>query len=152
VAIDLLAELKRIVAGLDVAGLDYAVCGGLAVAIYGFVRATEDIDLVIRRRDIAAVTGLLRSEGYVFDLGAIPLPSVGLEFWLLSRSMEEVALPVDLLPLGDDHPFWSHRALVELRGSSIWVLGKSALIEMKEASQRGKDRIDIEELRAQSTV
>ena len=46
--LDLYAELRRIVAALDAAGVPYALAGGLAVSIYTTPRATEDIDLLMR--------------------------------------------------------------------------------------------------------
>ena len=44
---DLLNELKKISLKLDQAGIDYALCGGLAIAIYAKPRATLDIDMMI---------------------------------------------------------------------------------------------------------
>ena len=46
--LDLYAELRRIVAALDAAGVPYALAGGLAVSIYTTPRATEAIDLLMR--------------------------------------------------------------------------------------------------------
>jgi hypothetical protein len=41
---DILDELKTITADLDNEEIDYALCGGLAMAIYDLPRATLDID------------------------------------------------------------------------------------------------------------
>src|SRR5207247_256884 len=49
---DLYVELRRIAEALDAAGVAYALAGGLAVSIYTTPRATEDIDLLIRREDV----------------------------------------------------------------------------------------------------
>jgi hypothetical protein len=35
-------ELLKIVVSLDKAGIDYALCGGLAVAVHGHPRMTKD--------------------------------------------------------------------------------------------------------------
>jgi len=45
--IDLLAELRSVISSLDIAGIPYALCGGLAMAVHGFPRATVDIDILI---------------------------------------------------------------------------------------------------------
>jgi len=45
---DLLEELKKITQNLDKAGIDYALCGGLAIAIYARPRATLDIDIMVQ--------------------------------------------------------------------------------------------------------
>ena len=42
---DLVAELEALVASFHREEVDYALCGGLAVAIPGHSRATMDIDL-----------------------------------------------------------------------------------------------------------
>ena len=44
----LLKELSALVSALDENEIEYAVCGGLAMAVHGFARATLDIDLLIR--------------------------------------------------------------------------------------------------------
>src|SRR5256884_9519168 len=49
--LDLYVELSRIAEALDAAGVACALAGGLAVSIYTKPRATEDIDLLIRRED-----------------------------------------------------------------------------------------------------
>ncbi len=45
--LDLLEELRNIIARVDAAGLPYALCGGLAMAVHGNPRATVDIDLLV---------------------------------------------------------------------------------------------------------
>ena len=37
-------ELLELLARLTDAGIDYAVCGGLAMAVHGYPRATMDIE------------------------------------------------------------------------------------------------------------
>jgi hypothetical protein len=44
---DLLEELKNVLAKLHSEGIEYALCGGLAMAIYAMPRATLDIDIMI---------------------------------------------------------------------------------------------------------
>jgi hypothetical protein len=41
--VDLFAEVVALAAALDVAAVDYAICGGVALAIHGAPRATKDI-------------------------------------------------------------------------------------------------------------
>jgi len=45
--IDLSDELKGLIAKLNQENIEYALCGGLAIAIYALPRATLDIDLLI---------------------------------------------------------------------------------------------------------
>jgi hypothetical protein len=45
---DLLVELANVTESLEEKEIEYAVCGGLALTILGFPRATFDIDILIR--------------------------------------------------------------------------------------------------------
>ncbi|MDP3233040.1 MAG: hypothetical protein Q8S33_20575 [Myxococcales bacterium] len=48
---DLFDEFGRIIDVLNANGVEYAVCGGVAVNLLGHVRATRDIDLLVRKPD-----------------------------------------------------------------------------------------------------
>jgi hypothetical protein len=45
--LDLYDEFSTLIGALEAAGVEYAVCGGLAMAVHGFPRATIDVDLVV---------------------------------------------------------------------------------------------------------
>jgi hypothetical protein len=45
--IDLYDELSGIIDDFSRRGIDYALCGGLALAAHGIPRATMDIDLLV---------------------------------------------------------------------------------------------------------
>src|SRR5438874_12279256 len=64
-------RLLRATAALNRAGVPYAVVGGNAVASWvatideGAVRNTRDIDLLVRRDDLPAITAALQQAGFV---------------------------------------------------------------------------------------
>src|SRR5438067_11234005 len=64
-------RLLRATAALNQAGIPYAVVGGNAVASWvatvdeGAVRNTRDVDLLIRRGDLPAITAALEGAGFV---------------------------------------------------------------------------------------
>ena len=66
------ARLLRATEALEQAGIDYAVAGGNAVAAWvarvdeAAARNTQDVDILIRRSDLAAVTTALESAGFVY--------------------------------------------------------------------------------------
>src|SRR5437016_8557382 len=66
-------RLLRATAALNQAGVAYAVVGGNAVASWvatvdeGAVRNTLDVDLLVRRSDLPAVTAALEAAGFVHD-------------------------------------------------------------------------------------
>src|SRR5262245_33638055 len=66
-------RLLRATAALNAARIDYAVVGGNAVASWvatvdeGAVRNTRDVDILVRRDDLPAVTAALEATGFVRD-------------------------------------------------------------------------------------
>lgn len=64
-------RLRRASAALDTAGIPYAVIGGNAVAAWvskvdpGAARNTVDVDLMVNRTDLDAVTAALANAGFV---------------------------------------------------------------------------------------
>ena len=66
-------RLLRATAALNQAGVPYAVVGGNAVASWvatvdeGAVRNTRDVDLLVRRIDLRAITTALEKAGFVPD-------------------------------------------------------------------------------------
>jgi len=78
---DLYDELTAVIAALDSAGVDYAVCGGLAMSIWAFPRATEDIDLLIEESSLLIVEEIGASLGYTIkarpmNFGAIAIRQI----------------------------------------------------------------------------
>ena len=65
--LDLYEELKAILAALENRGLEYALCGGLAMAVHGFYRSTIDIDLLILDEQLDEVKGVARSLGFAIE-------------------------------------------------------------------------------------
>src|SRR4030081_1162124 len=66
-------RLLRATAALNQAGVPYAVVGGNAVASWvatvdeGAIRNTRDVDLLVRRSDLPAITATLEQAGFVGD-------------------------------------------------------------------------------------
>ena len=50
--LDLYEEMLQVVRKLEQERIDYALCGGLAMAVYDVIRATVDIDLLILTLDV----------------------------------------------------------------------------------------------------
>lgn len=54
--LDLADELAQLTRSLGAAGIEYALCGGLAMAVHGAPRATVDIDFIVLAFDLIVVT------------------------------------------------------------------------------------------------
>jgi hypothetical protein len=145
--INLLEELPAIFRALEKRQAQYALCGGLAVAIHGHSRATEDIDIIILKQKLDPVKDALRECGFIIDNGWIPLPSQGVEFYRMTKIIDTDWLVVDLLPVAEDSDLWKQRERFESEQGLVWVLSKEGLIEMKSKSQREKDKGDVNALR-----
>jgi len=68
---NLIDEFIGLTETLNRKGIDYAVCGGWAMAIHGLPRATIDIDLLILADDLAEVWGAAIEKGY--EVEGLPL-------------------------------------------------------------------------------
>lgn len=64
---DLFDELTRVVAALDASGVQYAVCGALALAIHGLPRATKDIDVLVLADALGDLRIAVRNCGYTIE-------------------------------------------------------------------------------------
>ena len=61
---DLLTELRGITDALDLARVEYALCGGVALAICGVPRATIDIDMLVTPDQVPTAGAVLGRLGY----------------------------------------------------------------------------------------
>lgn len=57
--------VRRLTQRLEEAGMDHAIVGGLAVVEHGYRRATEDVDVLVRRSTLDAFRERLVGRGYV---------------------------------------------------------------------------------------
>lgn len=149
----------RIFETLDRHGVDYLTIGAWAVIAHGYVRATLDIDFMARlskenlERLAAALSELnARLRGVDADkLGIDPTDASTLENGA-SFTMETDAGPLDFLndvPGADDYDQLRSRARkANAGGITVWVVDYEDLINMKKASGRAQDLLDIQELQA----
>jgi hypothetical protein len=142
----LLEQLTAIVRTLEDADLEYALVGGLAVAVWGAPRATQDIDLLVRPESVDAIVAALEPLGFRFR--ALPMTfSDGMSLQRVSRIEEGELLTVDLILVDANlEPAWRSRQQLDLRGAPIWVISREALIKMKLAAGRPQDAADVQKL------
>lgn len=136
-------------AALEGAGLAYAVAGGNAVAAWvsqvdpDAVRATRDVDILVRRDDLPAVKGALEGAGFlhhmltgvdVFIEGEAGRPSAGVHLLYAGEKVRaEYVVPNP--DLTETVPHESFR-IVPLEG----------LVRMKLASWRKKDQVHLQDM------
>jgi hypothetical protein len=59
------AAAESIARLLDESGIDYAIAGAVSLAVHGFVRATEDVDIVVTREGLEKFKEHWLGRGYV---------------------------------------------------------------------------------------
>ncbi|HVI03393.1 MAG TPA: DUF6036 family nucleotidyltransferase [Enhygromyxa sp.] len=142
----LLDQLGAIVRALEHADIEYALVGGLAVAVWGAPRATQDIDLLVRPESVDAVVAVVEPLGFRFR--ALPITfRDGMQLQRVSKIENGALLTIDLILVDANlEPAWASRVQLDLDGVPIWVISRAALIQMKVAAGRPQDAADIEKL------
>ena len=75
---DIQNELRTIIAAFNGASIEYALCGGLAVAFHGYARFTKDIDILVSRDSLAKALDIAAHVGFLDSSGKISFPGVEL--------------------------------------------------------------------------
>lgn len=143
---DLFQEFTALTQALEAARVDYAVAGGLAVAIWGVPRATQDIDLLVPSGALDGALAVGRQCG--FSIEALPMSfHDGTEIRRVSKPGAGAMLTLDLLLVTRNlEPAWQSRQRVPVEGGELWVVGREALIQMKTAAGRPQDLADAHRL------
>ena len=147
---NLLDEFVNFTEKLNRENIDYAVCGGWAMAIHGLPRATVDIDLLILAEDLDRVWGIAQKFGYEveglplnFHEGIIQIRRISkiereskrlftLDFLLVTEPLKEV---------------WDNRELIEWEDGKTWTVSREGLILLKMISGREQDLLDVKNLK-----
>jgi hypothetical protein len=148
---DLIDELKRLVTKLDEEGIEYALCGGLAMAVYALPRATLDIDIMIEPSSLEKTKRAIHELG--FTLSAMPMEFSGGKIHIHRISKIEPGagetLVLDLLMATPEiEQAWKSRAKVEWEGGILSVVSPEGLILLKSFRGSGQDQDDIQHLRS----
>jgi hypothetical protein len=120
----------------------YLVIGGIAVNRLGFIRATEDIDLLIARDD-ENQNRVKKALEILPDKAVRELGNDDLTQWVVVRVNDEIT--VDLMTEASGIAYEEAQALidwVDLDGVRIPFASATLLLRMKEHSWREKDAAD----------
>jgi hypothetical protein len=149
---DLIEELVDLSDALDAAGVEYAVCGGIALAVHGHPRFTKDIDVLIRAEDLERALAAVAKRGFILEVGKLTLQTGTPDersMFRVSKARGAHLVTLDLLLAGKAYDsVWTTRRTVEFQGRRVGVVSREGLIAMKRAAGRGQDLLDIEKLRA----
>lgn len=145
--LDLRSALDALTRSLDTAGIPYAVCGALALAIHGHPRATKDIDLLTASDQIEALKAVARVHGYTLEALPMTFSSSGITVHRLSRLIGTQILTLDIIDgSGVLAPVWNTRERLDTTRGPVWVVSRQGLVTMKLAAGRPQDLADLAQL------
>jgi hypothetical protein len=157
------AHLVEIVQALNGAGVRYLVVGGLAVNAHGFLRYTNDVDLVIQLESANLLTALRALAGLGYrpkhPVTAEQFADAGLrESWIEGKDMlvfplwgdQRVETPIDILvrePF-DFETEWPKAVRGEVsEGVFAPFVALATLVALKRKAGRPQDLADLSQLR-----
>ena len=147
----LLQEFSAVVRVMRQQRIRYAVVGGLAVAVYGLVRATKDLDFLVFPKDFDRLAPALKQHGYHEARHDLFFADTGLRlkrFWKVLPGAEDVTLVDVLLAETTMHQRMLKNALLKKWGRGYLRVARPAdLIKMKQARGSLTDQSDIKALK-----
>lgn len=150
-------RLRELLERLIGAEVRFVLVGGLAVNAWGYLRGTQDVDVVPDpdRENLTKLDSLLRELGGKVDVGGRLLDSDAISTFL--RTGDRTLVLTDLgqldvlqgLPQVPRYEELEKQAKdIDIDGLKVRVCSLEHLLEMKRASDRPRDRDDLEVLEA----
>lgn len=144
-------SFERLLVRLAEAGIQFIIVGGIAVTLHGYVRLTEDVDLLLDSSsgNIQALLGCLATygEGHARELS----PGDFTDEEGAIRIIEETEqCQIDLFTVMGGRKFGDvivDACTFQLAGHAIPYASRDSLIGWKSRSVRDKDRLDAQALR-----
>lgn len=141
------SDYRELLAEFNAQSVEFLVVGAHAVAAYGHVRATKDLDLWIRPTPENAVRAIRAIQAFgapLLDLTVDDLCTPGIVFQIGVEPLR-----IDILTAIDGIEFaeaWAGRTPVSFEGEDVYVLSRRDLIVNKRSSGRLQDLADVERL------
>jgi hypothetical protein len=143
-------EFSVLTTELRNSGIDFAVCGGLAMALHGFPRFTNDIDLLILPADLAKSLEIAKRCGFKDTPELLVLGQQSghpIEIWRINKFQDVDHLTLDLILVSfvlDE--VWNSRSPYAWQNLSLPVVSSAGLAKMKRLAGRPQDLLDIQSL------
>jgi hypothetical protein len=147
---DLFDEFLRLTEKFRDENIEYALCGGLAMAVYAFPRATLDIDILIEPKTLERVKSIAGELGFSFDAGLMRFREGAVQIYRLTKpdpdSGETLALDM-VLATPEIKETWETRRWISWDKGKIPVVSPEGLIRLKSMRMNGQDQDDIKHLK-----
>jgi hypothetical protein len=149
--LNLLTEFQNIVNTLEEEKIEYAICGGIAMAIHGFLRTTVDIDIVVLQENVNITKQVIRKHGFSIESNPMIFGTGDTIIHRITKidSNSEDFLVLDILEVTDAmKEIWESRVRLDSSFGPLSVINKQGLIQMKKKRNSKIDQEDIERLEA----
>jgi predicted nucleotidyltransferase len=142
---------------LSGADIRFVLVGGLAVGAWGYVRGTKDVDVVPEpsRDNLERLAELLRELDGKVEVEDGLLTADAISIFLRTGDRALIATELGSVDVLQGHPqipsfadLDAQATDVEIDGVRVRVCSLDHLLEMKRASERPRDRDDLEALEA----
>jgi hypothetical protein len=142
-------DFKELLLAFNEHDVEYLIVGAHALAAYGHVRATKDLDLWVRpnRENAERVLAGLTAFG-------APIGELTKEDLVTAGTIFQIGMPplrIDLITAIDGVDFaetWPDRFSTNFGGVSVSVISGHHLLINKKAAARSQDLADVERLEA----
>lgn len=142
-------DFRDLLVELDEAGAEFIIVGGYAVAYHGHVRATKDIDVLVRStpENAERVYAALARFGAPLASFAVTAGDFATYDGVLQFGIAPLRADIlnRIVGVTFDEAIASAES-IEVDGRRIPVLGLDALLRAKRAAGRPKDLLDVTEL------
>ena len=138
-------ELRQLVRLYNQEQIEYALCGGMAVAIHGYPRFTKDIDFLIPANCLEQAKEVAAQAGFIDESGRIPLPDSDV-YRIIKVDGADYRILDLLVPKSLETVAWSQRQWFDWEGLPLCAVSVEGLVEMKRTAGRDQDLIDIKNL------
>lgn len=147
--LDITDELKALVNELNRHEIEYALCGGLAMGVHGWMRATVDIDLLILSESLDDVIEIAKSQGYSLRGKEMSFAGGAIEIRRISKidAASGDLIPLDLILVSPEiRHVWDNRQQGNWEGGKLSVVTREGLISLKKLRGSYQDLADIKQL------
>ena len=149
--LDIYDEFRRLVEVFDAQKVEYALCGGMAMAVHKRPRMTIDIDILIPPEFLERVIPIANELGYNIRGKDLSFANGAVEIRRISKidAASGDLLSLDFLLVTPQlKSVWASRVISEWEEGTFSVVSRAGLVAMKQLRKSGQDLDDIEALSA----
>ena len=146
---ELFDEFSQLVLEFKKEGIEFALCGGIAMAVYAFPRATLDIDILIEPETLEKAKTVAKRLGFTFDAGLMKFSEGVIQIYRLTKISSDTSEPLmlDMLLLTPEiKDVWESKKTLTWDEGDLPVVSPKGLIKLKSMRLSGQDQDDIKNL------